>query len=144
MLLHCLSNDVYKNLARGTVLYFYTVLSLQHRSAFTACFLSQQKQKFLFRGCKCSPCCSSPHLQLLQTCNLGFHDSSLSSPTMLGHPHSIPNFTTYRLDALCCGSSTSSPSLFSHREPESNTETLNGTILCIYIIITIIYYGTIT
>lgn len=24
MLLHCLSNDVYKNLARGTVLYFYS------------------------------------------------------------------------------------------------------------------------
>lgn len=62
------------------------MLSLQCRSAFTACFLSQQNQKFLFRGCKRSPQCCSHDLQLLQSHNVGFQDSPLPRPATLGHP----------------------------------------------------------
>lgn len=88
MLLPCLSN-IYKNLARGTAL-LLSVLSLHHRSAFTACFLSQQTQKFLFRGCKCSPLRCSPHCQFLQSHNVIFHGFPLSALATLGHPIQHP------------------------------------------------------
>lgn len=93
MPLPCLSHVYknYKNLAWGITLFFcQSMLSLQCRYAFTAClfffFFPQQNQKFLFRGCKCSPQYCSSHQQLLQSHNVRFQDSPLSSPAILGHP----------------------------------------------------------